>query len=80
MVKCRMRLGKVMDLLLFVMDSDFLLQVLMVKEGQQVLKFHPVIEVIVCGRVKRTQTVLSADNRCLHLVCRHATYTDNFKI
>ena len=30
-------------------------------------------------RVKRTQTALSADNRCLHLVCRHATDTDNIK-
>ena len=30
-------------------------------------------------RVKRTQTSLSADNRCLHLVCRHATDTDRVK-
>ena len=30
-------------------------------------------------RVKRTQTALSADNRCLHLVCRHATDTVNVK-
>ena len=28
-------------------------------------------------RVKQTQTEYSADNPCLHLVCGHATDTDN---
>ena len=31
------------------------------------------------NRVKRTQTALSADDRFLHIVCTHATDTDNVK-